>query len=121
MPAQFDRLAVRSQLKVHVRVLVQELLRDANHRRMGRRNAEIAQEYGRDPFVHQDPPVLRIVEKLDHVAVAVGRLDQVRLRSAAHLADQAARINRHGAASCLSLSCRSGARLGSNAVPLEII
>jgi len=76
----------------------------ADHRGCRRGDAQIIEEHRCDPFVHQNPPVLRIIEKLDHVAVAVGRLDLVRLCSAAHLADQAARINRHAAASSPSVT-----------------
>jgi len=47
--------------------------------------------------------VLRVIEELNHVTVAVRRFNQVCLRPAAHLADEAARINRHSR--------------GSNAVP----
>jgi hypothetical protein len=58
--------------------------------------------------------VLWIIQKLDDIEVAVGGLDQVSLRSSAHLADQAARVNRHVMEAAVE-------RLLRNAVPLEII
>ena len=61
----------------------------------GHGKPEIIEKHRRDPFVHQNPAVLRIVQELDHVEVAVGGFKEVRLRSAAHLADQPAGINRH--------------------------
>jgi len=45
----------------------------------------------------------------------------VRLRSAAHLADQAAGVNRHAAVSSPSVTRIKRAGGSSNAVPLEII
>jgi hypothetical protein len=82
-------------LYVHFGILGQERIGDADDRSFRRRESQIGEKSGPDPLVHQNPPVLRIIEKLDHVTVPVARFDQVRLRSAAHFADQAARVNGH--------------------------
>ena len=80
---------------MNVRVLPQEILRNSDNRRLRGRNPEVAEESRSDPLVHQNPPVLRIVEKLHNVEVRVTGFDQMRLRSAAHLADQAAGVDWH--------------------------
>jgi hypothetical protein len=55
----------------------------------------VPQKHARNPLIHQDAPVLRIVAELDNVAVAVRAFEKVRLRPTAHLPHQSAGINGH--------------------------
>jgi hypothetical protein len=69
------------------------------------RGLEVIEKNGCDPLIGQNPPVLRIVEKLDHVEMSVIALEQVRLGSAAHFPDQAFGLNGHG----VSVAARANA------------
>jgi hypothetical protein len=53
------------------------------------------EEYRSNHLVHENPSVLRIISKLDDVKTPVVRLYEVRLRAAAHFANQSAGIYRH--------------------------
>ena len=46
-----------------------------------------SQEHGGEQFVDQDPAMLRIVAKFDHIKVAVIRLQQMGLRASSHFSD----------------------------------
>ena len=48
-------------------------------------------------FIHENPAVLRVILELDDVVVAVVRFQQMRLRPASHLADEAAGVYGHTA------------------------
>jgi hypothetical protein len=56
---------------------------------------QIIQENGSDPFIDQNATVLRIIPKFDHVEMAVVAFEQMRLRAAAHLSDQACGFDQH--------------------------
>jgi len=73
----------------------EKLGRDVNNGRGRRRDLEIIQENGSDPFIDQNAPVLRIIAEFDDVEVAVVTLQQMGLRPSAHLPDQAYGINEH--------------------------
>ena len=72
-----------------------ELFGDANHRDGGTREPQVREKCGRDPLVDQNPAVLRVVLKFNYIMVAIRGLQQVRLRTAAHLAQHAAGVKRH--------------------------
>ena len=57
---------------------------------------EVIQENRSDPFIDQYAAMLRIIAKFDDVEMAVVAFQQMRLRAAAHLADQACGLNQHG-------------------------
>ena len=72
-----------------------ELLGDLDQSRVGTRNLQILQKYRSDQLVNQNPAVLRVVLKFDDIELAVIGLQQVGLSAPAHLADVAARRERH--------------------------
>ena len=95
----------RSQLDIGTSGIAgQERLSDLDHGDFRSGDAQVVQKRRGDPFIDQDPPVLRVVVELDDVGVAVGSLDQVGLRSSAHLADEAAGGNRHSVGSCVTVA-----------------
>jgi hypothetical protein len=51
-----------------------------------RRDFQILQKNARNQFVHQNAPVLRIVQKFDDVPIPVVRLQEMRLSAASHFA-----------------------------------
>jgi hypothetical protein len=61
-----------------------------------RRDLQVIEEGGGDPFVDQYPPVLRIIEELDDVEVAIVAFEQVGLRATAHFPDEAGGVDGHG-------------------------
>ena len=95
MPSGVRQLPVSPELEMDFRIGREKLFGDADHRGGRRGDAEVVQKYGRDPFIHQDPPVLRIVDEFDDVSMAVSGFEQVRLRPTAHFADQPARVGGH--------------------------
>ncbi len=64
-------------------------------RRGRRRDLQVIQKSRSDPFIDQNAAMLRIIEKLDHVEVAVVAFQQMRLRAPAHLPDQACGFDQH--------------------------
>ena len=56
---------------------------------------KMRQNLRRHEFIHENPPVLRVILKLDDVIVAVVGFQQMRLRATPHLADEPARVYRH--------------------------
>jgi hypothetical protein len=95
VPAQLDRLPPGAQFQIYSGVFIEESLRNPDHRRCRRRNTQVAQEHRSDPFVDQDSPMLRVIEELNHIVMAVSRFDQMCLSPSPHLADQAACVDRH--------------------------
>src|SRR5579863_515378 len=95
MPARFNRRVPRAELEVRLRVFGQKFRRDADQRRFRRRNSQVIEECRGHPLIHQDAAMLRIVEEFYDVVASVGGLQEMRLRSAAHLANQSAGIDRH--------------------------
>jgi hypothetical protein len=73
----------------------QEFTAQVYDRRGRRRNLQIIQKDGRDPLVHQNAAVLRIIAELHDVKVPVVALQQVRLRPTAHFPDQPSGVDRH--------------------------
>ena len=96
-------------MKVDIRIGLQELRAQVDESNFGHGDMKELQKSGGNPFVHQNPPVLRVIDKLDDVESPIIALQQVRLGAAAHLADQAPGINRHG--------CEKPAANLLNAVP----
>jgi hypothetical protein len=82
-------------LKIDLRVLGEKIPGHPHHGRLRAGQAQVAEKYGGNPFIHQDAPVLRIVAEFDDVKSAVGSFQKVGLRSAAHLPHQPTRINGH--------------------------
>ena len=80
---------------MNFRIRGEKFLANADHGRLGRRDAQVIQKYRRDPFIHQNPAMLRIVDEFHDVSMAVGGFEQMSLRSAAHLADQPAGVGGH--------------------------
>ena len=95
MPAGFHRLVTRAQLYVDLRIACQKCGREIDDRRGGRRDLQVIQENRSDPFIDQNAAMLRIIAKFDHVEMAVVAFQQMRLRPAAHLPDQACGLNQH--------------------------
>ena len=95
VPALLERPAMRTELDVRFRIFLNKSPGNANHRHSRSRNAQIVEKCCCDPLIRQNAAMLRIVQKLDYVKVAVCRLHKVRLCSATHLADQAAGIDGH--------------------------
>src|SRR5438309_441200 len=95
MPASVRTNALLSQLNMRVRILGKKPVAQRDNRRLWSRNPEVSQECGRHPLVHQDASMLGIIRELNNVKVAIGRFDQMRLGSAAHSTDQAARVCGH--------------------------
>lgn len=56
---------------------------------------QIAQKRSREPFVNQDPAMLRIVGEFDDVISRVLTFDQVSLSTAPHLPNQISSSDRH--------------------------
>jgi hypothetical protein len=48
-----------------------------------------------DEFIDENPAVLRVILKLNDVVAAVVGFEQMRLRSASHLPDEAAGVHSH--------------------------
>ena len=95
VPSRSRRQPTRAQADVEFRVGADEFLADMNDGRCCRRDLQVSQKYSRNPFVDENPPVLRIVEELDDVIVSIVGLQQVRLRSAAHFAQVPSCGERH--------------------------
>ena len=95
MPSGRHRTTLATQLDVGVWVAGQEVFRDLNHGHFRCGDTQVMQERRGDPFIDQDPAMLRIVVELNDVGMAVGGFHQVGLRSSAHLADEAASDDRH--------------------------
>ena len=89
MPAGFDGQAARAKLQVDLGIGLEKLGRDVDNSGGRRRDLEVIQENGSDPFINQDAPVLGIIAEFDDVEAAVAAFEQVGLRPTAHLADQA--------------------------------
>ena len=96
MPARLWHLAVIAELQMNLRVGGEKVLRHAHNGGGRRGDPEIIQKYRRDPFIHQNPAMLRIIEEFNHIGVAVGCFEQMRLRSAAHFSNQTASVGWHG-------------------------
>jgi hypothetical protein len=94
-PARSHLAALAPELDVGIGIAGQEGFGDLNHVDFRRGDTQVVQKGRRDPFIDQNPPVLRVVVELDDVGMAVGSFHQVCLRSSAHLADEAASGNRH--------------------------
>jgi hypothetical protein len=58
-----------------------------HHRGWWSRDLQIPQKYRRQQFVDEDSAVLGIIPKLNDVAAAVIRLQQMSLRSSSHFSD----------------------------------
>ena len=95
VPAGFHRLMPGTQLDVDVGIGFQKCGREAHDGGRGRRDFQVIEENRRDPFIDQNAAMLRIIAKFDHVEVAVVAFEQMRLRAAAHLPDQACGFNQH--------------------------
>jgi hypothetical protein len=96
VPAGLDGLAAGAELDVNVGVGGQEIGRQVYDGGLGRGDLQVVEEGGGDPFVDQNAPVLRIIEELDDVEVAIVAFEQVGLRSAAHFPDEAGGVDGHG-------------------------
>src|SRR5439155_24697019 len=79
LPTRFAFDAARCQAEVELRVGRQKLHADMDQGGFGSRDSQVVQERGGERLIHQNPPVLRIVAKLDHVPVAVLHLQQMGL------------------------------------------
>ena len=87
MPAGLDRDALPAEREVNLRIGGEELLRDANQRRRRSGNLKILKQRGREQLIHQNAAVLRVIAELDHVPMAVVRLQQVGLGASSHFSD----------------------------------
>jgi hypothetical protein len=58
-------------------------------------NLEVFQPSRREPLVHQDAPMLRVVRELYNIQVAVIPFDQMRLSTTPHFADEAPSSDGH--------------------------
>ncbi len=74
---------------------MEEVVRQFDHRGFGNMHLQIAQKRARQPFVHQNAPVLRIIGEFDNIKRSVFGFNQVGLRTASHFADQIASSQRH--------------------------
>src|SRR5271165_1691437 len=95
MPARLNGQASRPELNVHVRMACEKLRGQIDDLDRRRRDVQIAQERRRQPLVHQDAAVLRVVAEFYNVKVPVVALKQMRLGSATHFSDQADRVDGH--------------------------
>jgi hypothetical protein len=96
MPAGLDGLAAGAELNVNFGVTSQEIGGQVYDGGFGRRDLQVVEEGGGDPFVDQNPAMLGIIAELDDLEVAVIALEQVGLRTAAHFPDQAPGVDGHG-------------------------
>src|ERR1039457_5702911 len=95
VPAGRDFRAARSELYVDPGVRREELAAEIDDRGGRDRDPQVAQEHSRNPLVHQDTAVLRVVPELDDVEMAILAFHEVRLRAPAQLTDQANGVDRH--------------------------
>src|SRR5580704_17664085 len=95
MPAGLHRSATVAGLQSHIGILVEKLRRQRNHLLRRRRNLKMRKNFARNPLIHQNSAVLRVILELDDVVIAIVGFQQVRLSPAPHLTDEVAGVYRH--------------------------
>ena len=97
MPAGFDFDEARTGLQMYLRIRFDEIGGEFHNLVCGACDLQLLQNLCRRKFVHENPPVLRVILKLDDVIVAVVGFQQVSLCATPHLPDEPVRVYRHRA------------------------
>ena len=108
VPTGFDGQVAGAELNVNCGVGGQEAGGQVYHGGLGRRDLQVMEEGGGQPFIDQNPAMLGIIAELDDVEVAIVAFEEVGLRSTAHFSDQTPGVDGHRSKADASLAVAGG-------------